>query len=205
MSDHFTRVRAVEEAVIRGDLEGAKAPAQWIVDHQEITGLPSGTEGQVSAMKDAARSVAAAPDVSTAAKGAAALVGACGDCHSTAKVTATMPLVMLAEAKPGKASHMAEHQLAIDMMYRGLVAPSDADWMKGAEALRKSALGAKDLPEAKDALSAEKKVHQMADVAAKASDRPAKVAAYGDVIGSCASCHGIHGRVWGPGAPEPEK
>jgi hypothetical protein len=204
MSDHFTRVRAVEEAVIRGDLEAAKVPAQWIADHQETAGLPAATEPQVAAMKDAARLVAAATDIPSAAKGAAALAAACGDCHAAAKVKATMPLVMLAEAKPGRQSHMAEHQLAIDMMYRGLVAPNDNEWTKGAEALKKSALGAKDLPEAKDALAAEKKVHAVADAAARAADRPAKVAAYGEVIGSCASCHGLHGRVWGPGAPEVE-
>jgi hypothetical protein len=205
MSDHFTRVRAVEEAVIRGDLEAAKVPAQWIADHQETTGLPEGSEAQVTAMKDAARAVTAAADIPSAARSAAALVGACGDCHAASKVTAAMPLVMLGEAKPGKAAHMAEHQLAVDMMYRGLVAPSDDEWSKGAEALKKSALGAKDLPEAKDALAAEKKAHQLADQALKATDRAAKVAAYGEVVGSCASCHGIHGRVWGPGAPEPEK
>src|SRR5699024_11007671 len=147
------------------------------------TGLPAGTEPKVEAMKEAARSVAGAADVASAAKGAAALVGACGDCHAAANVKAHMPLVMLGEAKPGKATHMAEHQQAIDMMYRGLVAPSDADWTTGAEALKTAALGAKEMPEAKDAIAAEKKVHQIADAAAKAPDRPAKVAAYGEVIG----------------------
>ena len=27
---------------------------------------------------------------------------------------------------------------------------------------------------------------------------------YGEVIGSCATCHGMHGRVWGPGVPKTE-
>jgi cytochrome c553 len=204
MSDHFTRVRAIEEAVIRGDLDAAKVPAQWIVDHQETTGLPAGTDDQVAAVKDAARQVTAAADIPSAAKAAAGLVGACGDCHAKANITAHMPLVMLGEAKPGTASHMAEHQMAVDMMYRGLVAPSDADWTKGAEALKTSALGAKDLAGAKDALAAEKDVHKVAEDAIKASDRPARIEAYGKIIGSCASCHGMHGRVWGPGAPQPE-
>jgi hypothetical protein len=205
MEDHFTRVRAVEEAVIRGDLEGAKVPAQWIADHQETAGLPAGTEAKVTAVKDAAKSVATAADIPAAAKGAAELVGACGDCHVAANVKAHMPLVMLGEAKPGKAMHMAEHQQAVDMLYRGLVAPSDADWTKGAEALKTAALGAKEMPEAKDAIAAEKNVHKIAEAASKAADRQAKVAAYGELIGGCATCHGIHGRVWGPGAPEPEQ
>jgi cytochrome c553 len=205
MDDHFTRVRAVQEAVIRGDLEGAKVPAQWIVEHQESKGLPAGTEAQVAVVKEAAGAVTRATDVATAAKGAAELVGACGDCHAAAKVKAHMPLVMLADTKPGKAAHMAEHQQAIDMLYHGLVAPSDADWTKGAEALKGAPLGAKEIPEAKDALAAEKNVHKLGEAALKAADRPARVAVYGEVIGSCANCHGIHGRVWGPGAPEPEQ
>jgi cytochrome c553 len=99
---------------------------------------------------------------------------------------------------------MAEHQFAVDLMYRGLVGPSDADWTKGAEALKAAPLGGKALPEAKDAMAAEAKVHALADRAIKAVDRPAKAAVYGEVIGGCASCHGLHGRVWGPGAPATE-
>ena len=60
------------------------------------------------------------------------------------------------------------------------------------------------MPEAKDALASEKKVHAAADAAAKATDRAAKVTAYGDIVGSCATCHGLHGRVWGPGVPKAE-
>ena len=205
MDDHFTRVRVVEEAVIRGDLEGAKEPAQWIADHQETSGLPPAAAPQLAAMKDAARAVAGAPDISSAAKGAAAMAGACGDCHAASNVKAAVPLAMVGEAKPGTPSHMAEHQYAIDLMYRGLVSPSDNDWTKGAEALTKAPLGAKDLPEAKAALAAEKKVHAAASDAVKAVDRGTKVAVYSDIVGSCASCHSLHGRVWGPGVPKTER
>jgi len=202
MADHFVRVREIEEAVIRGDIDGAKAPAQWIADHQETTGLPGGSAVYVKTMKDAATSVATAADIDSAAKGAATLVGTCGNCHSAANVKTSLPAPTLATGKDGKAAHMAEHQFAVDLMYRGLVGPSDEDWAKGTTALATAPLGGKDLPEAKDSLAAEKKVHQVAEAAAKATDRNAKIAAYGDVIGSCASCHGLHGRIWGPGLPK---
>jgi mono/diheme cytochrome c family protein len=51
-------------------------------------------------------------------------------------------------------------------------------------------------------MASEARVHELADRAAKASDRGARVAIYGEVIGSCASCHGLHGKVWGPGLPK---
>lgn len=204
MDDHFARVREIEEAVIRGDLDAAKAPARWIADHQESAGLPAGAAPQIAAMKTAAAAVANAKDVPAAASGAASLVTACGDCHTASKVTPTLPAAVMPAAKDGKAAHMASHQHAVDLMYRGLVAPSDRDWKKGAEALKAAPLGGKALPEAKDAIAAEAKVHALAERALKAADRPAKAAVYGDVIGGCASCHGLHGRVWGPGAPKTE-
>jgi cytochrome c553 len=99
---------------------------------------------------------------------------------------------------------MTQHQYAVDLMYRGLAAPSDEDWTKGTKALAGSPLGGKALPEATESLAAEKKVHELANAAAKANDRSARITAYGEVIGSCASCHGLHGRVLGPGVPKAE-
>jgi hypothetical protein len=206
MDEHFSHVREVQDAIVRGDLDGAKAPARWIADHQEATGLPASAAVHVTAMKSGANAVATAPDIRMAAQGAASLVAACGDCHADLKVSGHMPSAVVVTAAPpaGKQAHMAEHQHAVNLLYRGLVGPSDADWKKGAEALKGSPLGAESLPEAKDALVAEKKVHELADKAVDAKDRGARVAAYGEVIGSCASCHGIHGRIWGPGAPRTE-
>jgi mono/diheme cytochrome c family protein len=202
MDAHFARAREIQDAVVRGDLDGTKAPARWMADHQEVAGLPAGTETHVAAMKTAASSVASASDIRMAAQGAASLVASCGDCHTAAKVTPRMPDLGIVKVASGKQAHMAEHQHAVNMLYRGLVAPSDADWKKGAEALKGAPLGGEAMPEAKDAADAEVKVHQLASHAADAKDRGAKVAAYGEVIGSCASCHGLHGRVWGPGAPK---
>jgi len=205
MDEHFARVREIQDAVVRGDLEGAKTPARWIADHQEAAGLPASAAVHVTAMKGAANAVAAAPDVRTAAQGAASLVAACGDCHAALKVTATMPSAVVVTAAPqGKQAHMAEHQHAINLLYRGLIGPSDADWKNGATGLKGAPLGAASLPEAKDATLAETRVHELAAKAVDAKDRGARGAAYGEVIGSCASCHGLHGSVWGPGAPKAE-
>ena len=206
MDEHFAHVREIQDAIVRGDLDGAKVPARWIAEHQEATGLPASAGVHVTAMKNSASAVAGAQDIRLAAQGAASLVAACGDCHASLKVSGHMPSAVVVTAAPGgaKQAHMAEHQHAINLMYRGLVGPSEADWKKGAEALKGSALGAETLPEAKDALKAEARVHELAGKAISAKDRGARVAAYGEVIGSCASCHGLHGRVWGPGAPKTE-
>ncbi len=203
MADHFTRVREIEESIIRGDLEAAKAPARWLADHQETAGVPAGTDRPIKEMKAAAASVASSNDVGTAAIAAASLVGACGSCHSASRVTPKLPPV--SEPTPGKdrKHHMMEHQLAIDHMYRGLISPTSEDWRKGAEALKAAPLGGKAMADiSTEAAASEARVHELADRAIGAAEKSARVTIYGSIIGECANCHGLHGRVWGPGMPK---
>jgi mono/diheme cytochrome c family protein len=204
MSDHFARVREVEEAIIRGDVEAAKAPALWIADHQETAGLPADTALLVTEMKAAAKAVASTDSIGNAAVAASSLVASCGACHMAAKVTPRLPELIAPTVAADTASHMKEHQYAVDLMYRGLVGPSDASWKQGATALKTAPLGGKDLPQqvSKDAVVAEARVHELAERAVGATDRGARIAIYGEIIGGCASCHGLHGRVWGPGLPK---
>jgi mono/diheme cytochrome c family protein len=205
MHDHFTRVQEIEEAVVRGDLEAAREPARWMAEHQEARGLPPSTETQLAAVRTAARQVAEAQDLTGAAKGAATLVASCGDCHKAASVSPELPPPATAFRAAERANHMAQHQRAVDLLYRGLARPSDDAWQEGATALRESPLGAKDMPEvSKEVVSAEAAVHALADRAKRASDRETRVHVYGELIGNCASCHGLHGRVWGPGIGKAE-
>ena len=203
MAGHFGKVRELEEAVVRGDLESAKAAARWIADHQEATGLPAGTEGYVTATKNAARAVAASGSLGNAGLAAAFAVDACGQCHAAAKVTPKMPEAIALPASPTAASHMLAHQHAVDLMYRGMVGPSDALWKQGAEALKGSPLSDKDLTKVpKEIVASEARVHELAGRAAQAADAGARIAIYGELIGGCASCHAGHGRVLGPGLPK---
>jgi cytochrome c553 len=203
MAGHFGKVRELEEAVIRGDLESAKAAAQWIAEHQEAAGLPAGTESYVTATKNAARAVAASASLGNAGVAAAFTVAACGECHAAAKVTPKMPEVSVPPTLPGTAAHMLAHQYAVDLMYRGMVGPSETLWKQGAEALKGSPLRDKDLTKvSKEIVASETRVHELAGRAAQAADAGSRIAIYGDLIGGCASCHGMHGRVLGPGLPK---
>lgn len=203
MAEHFAKIRELEEAIIRGDIESARAPARWIADHQETAGLPAGTENFVTEMKNAAHAVASTDEIGNAAVAAAQAVSTCGNCHTAAKVTPKMPEANAPVEAPGTAAHMRAHQYAVDLMYRGLIMPSDELWRKGAEALKASPLTEKDLTKVtREIVTFETRVHELADRAAKAPDAGAKVAIYGEVISGCATCHGLHGKVWGPGLPK---
>jgi hypothetical protein len=200
MDEHFGKVREVEDAIIRGDLEAARAPATWLADHTEITGLPAGTEQRVEDMKASAKAVAAAQSVGNGAIAAASLVAECGRCHAASKVEpkfAALPAVAATQKVP---AHMLEHQHAIELLYRGLVAPTSDNWMLGAKELKAAPLAAKQLPDVPaEVVTAEARVHELADRAIDAAAIRERETIYGALIGGCASCHALHGKLWGPG------
>jgi hypothetical protein len=203
MAGHFGKVRELEEAVIRGDLESAQAAAQWIAEHQEAAGLPPGTESYVTATKNAARAAAASASLGNASVAAAFAVAACGECHAAAKVTPKMPDASAPPTTPGAAAQMLAHKYAVDLMYRGMVGPSETLWKQGAEALKGSPLTDKDQTKAsKEIVAFEKRVRELAGRAAQAADAGSRIAIYAELIGGCASCHGMHGMVLGPGLPK---
>jgi cytochrome c553 len=204
MTEHFTKVREIEQAVIRGDLEAATPAAQWILEHKEAQGLPAGTQKFVTELRNSALGVTSTDSVGNAAVATAAMVTACGNCHAAAGVTPTVPEAPAPELGTDTASHMRAHQYAVDLMYEGLIVPSAEKWAQGAEALKVAPLASADLPAdvPQNVAAAEARVHELADRAITAQDNGAKIAIYGEIIGSCASCHGLHGKVWGPGVPK---
>ncbi len=209
MHEHLARVTTMQEAVIRGDLDAAVEPAKWIADHQETQGLPAGSETFVSYMKKQAGAVAAAAeaqDLKNAAVATAMTVSYCGSCHAAAKITPQMMEPVEIPASGVAKAHMLEHLRATDLLYQGLVMPSEQRWQKGLDAMQGSPLAEKELPKdtklTKEILALEAKVHEMAAKAKTTTDLGTKVAFYGEYLAGCAGCHSLHGQVWGPGLPK---
>lgn len=200
MAGHFAEVKVVHEAVIRGDLPAARKAAEALAA-RSFAGLSKTTAPYAASIKELAGRVAAARDVNAAAASAASMLGTCGECHRTA---GAMPAPELpARPSVGQAvGHMLEHQRAFDQLMQGLVVPSASLWNQGAQALRTAPLGPGQLPKdpklTADVAAGEQRVHQLADQAAGASDTQARVAAYGTLLGTCASCHTLHANIWGP-------
>jgi cytochrome c553 len=205
MHDHLGHVTTMQEAVIRGDLDAVAEPANWIANHEEAP-LPAGTEGFAPDIKRTAAMAAGAKDIKSAATATSQLVAACGACHVAVKTPVKWPEVVKPAAGAGVAAHMLEHQWAIDLMYQGLAMPSEEAWKKGIEALKASPMAPAELPKdeklTKEIVAYEKTVHELAAKAQVATDIGSKVAVYGEAIASCASCHGLHGKMWGPGIPK---
>ena len=57
----------------------------------------------------------------------------CGPFHVAAKVKPALPDVPRPALTGGREAHMLEHQWAVDVMYQGLIGPSDELWKKGVD------------------------------------------------------------------------
>jgi len=206
MKEHFDRVVTIQQAVIRGDLEDVREPARWIADNQSNEGLPSPAHALITNMRAVARRAAEATTLAAAGTEAGALVATCGNCHAALATRVKLPPVPDPPAKTGTAGHMLEHQHAVDLMYQGIVGPSDEFWNKGASELKEAPLAKKDLPRdpalTNEVAASEAKTHQLAEKALQTKDANGRASIYGEVISGCGSCHGLHGRIWGPGVPK---
>lgn len=205
MRVHFSRVIEAHDAVVRGDLKAVKAPAQWLASHEATQELDKASASQVAAMRHAAQRAADAKDIESAAGATVSMLAACGTCHRAARA---MPPRVVPEMPHvgGTVGHMLEHKRAVDMMMNGLIVPSATLFRQGAEALKAAPLKASALPRdpklTREVLAAEDAIHVLADRAASASDDPSRVSAYAQIITSCARCHGLHERIWGPRTPK---
>jgi cytochrome c553 len=205
MHAQLGKVTVAQQAVIRGDLETAVEPAKWMAEHQETEGFAPDTGPIVADMKKFAAALAGAKDIKGAATATAMMISYCGKCHEAAKVKPAFPDLPKPTWTKGTAAHMLEHQWALDLMYQGLAAPSNELWVKGVEAFQKAPLAVADLPRdtklTAEIVASERKAHEQAAKALKTTDVGTRVALYGEVLGECANCHSLHGRVWGPGLP----
>lgn len=207
MREHFAHVYEVESAVIRGDLEAVKTPADWLASHDPSKELDKASASQVSAMREAARRAAEAKDIPTAASATGAMLAACGDCHRAAGVVPA-PAPPSDASLRGTVGHMLQHEHAVEWMAQGLIIPSQTAWLKGAAILKEAPLRSAQLPRdpklTREIAAAEDRVHVLADQAASAGEEQTRATLYSQIIGTCAQCHGLHGRVWGPGIAPPK-
>jgi cytochrome c553 len=208
MSEHFSQVGIILNAVIRGDLEDVREPSKWMASHQEAKQLPANAGIYVEEMRNTAKQTAQAKTLAGASIAAASMAANCGACHAASGIKASGAEVPAPGAATGTemAKHMLEHQWAVDLMLNGLVRPSNEDWNAGARRLQVAPMAANELPDdpklGQDIRSFEAKVHQLAEKALKATGGPARAAVFGEIAASCGECHGLHGRVWGPGVPK---
>lgn len=202
MEHHYAQALRVHDAIIRGDLGGVQAPAKELSQATLPPGVPASASIYVGNMRAAARRAMFATTLAGAARANVDMINACASCHAALSIYPS-PSIVRSPDVGGLVGHMLEHRRAADDMLQGLLISSTSSWQVGAERLRAAPLHASELPPdprmTAAVTSAEKRVHQLADQAIQASTPAARSAVYVRLISTCAECHGLHRKVWGPG------
>jgi cytochrome c553 len=191
MREHFSKGAAIRDAVIRADLEGVRAPARWLADHPQDD-LPESAQPQILEMRRLAADVAASKDLPEAARRVARLAAACGACHTAIEVTPTLMAAFPRGEDETLSGHMRKHDRAADLLYRGLVVPSDHSWNSGAKALAgdPAELELRRGPTVRPEIEAlAKRLHGLAEEAGTARDAKARSDVYGRMLETCSDCH----------------
>lgn len=202
MQHHFSQVFAAHEAVIRGDLPSLRAPAVALSSLPVPEGMPPAAGAYVASIRRAAGRVLDATALAPAAAAVADMLAQCGNCHRAVGVPVAISTPP-ARDLGGIVGHMLEHQRAADAMLEGVIAPSRSLWQTGADRLARAAL----LPETKlpsdlrllEAVRhSEERLHDLAKRAAAEINAPAHQDLYAQIMTTCAECHSLHQRIWGP-------
>jgi cytochrome c553 len=190
MHTRYTGARRLEEAIARSDLERTRleAHALGVLDEPDV--LPI-WRPYFEAVAESARQIEAAGDVRAAAGQFAILSLRCAHCHDAA--AAKIVLAQPAGAGTGKIG-MAEHQQAALTMWEGLMAPSEAHWLAGAQALTTVPLtmvARAATPGFEDDVDDVARIRLYARRGLDAQGRDARADVFGSLLGTCAHCHAV--------------
>ena len=196
MYGHFGHASEVQNAMIQGDLDAVRAPAQWLAEHDAMDGLPKGSDAYLGQLRQAAAQAVDAPDLPTAAKATAAIARACGACHGRYDVG---PRFTPGAGPPAEgasvSAHMIRHVWAADRMWEGLIGPSEASWAAGARGLSEAPLEPQEVTDdAERVPAASELAHSVHDLGARAqrtTGGAARAEIYGELLTSCSSCHSL--------------
>ena len=197
MYAHFSQVGEVQTALILGDLEAARRPAEWLAEHGRHPAAALGGEAALNRLRAGAQEVARASTVPQATRGAASMAAACGQCHSAVASPLTMGSRATVPEGDELGEHMVRHLWAADRMWEGLIGPSDDLWRAGSAALAEDALflaGPEERGPEVDRIG--RAAHQLGTDARRATDVNARAEVYGLLLATCADCHALAGVDW---------
>jgi hypothetical protein len=201
MQGHEKHGDAMRDAMVRGDLDGAKAEAKLRAELR-LAGPTSGLfRHLLDAMKDAAARASGANDLKDAGRDVGIVAKTCGDCHH---VFGRPGMIVGQPAAPasGVRASMQRHQWAAEQMWEGLVVPSDDAWNAGALALADAPLAPEALTPGKSPVprlgELAQTVHDLGRQAAAVERVDVRADLYGQIQATCADCH-----KWLGGGPTP--
>jgi len=193
MREHFLIVTYARDLIIDGDLERLRTPLYALASYGYETVAPGEWMTGVARLQAAAKLTAESETLGAAAKGVATMARLCGQCH----VDQGGPqMAQYRREQKGPSSdqldaRMARHAWAAELMWEGLIAPSDSAWDAGAAALSQAPVAA---PTARPALPKSmvdglRAVRGLGVRASSASSAQEREGVYSELLATCANCH----------------
>lgn len=202
MAHHFDHATRARDALVRGDLEGARTAARELT-RIETSEVPASWTPHLAPLERAARGVADAMDLDAAALAFGEVARACGSCHRALEARVSMTDVPPPLGDDLR-SHMQKHLWATDRIWEGLIVPSNTRFVAGCGALADAPLDPAALmpnrtasPEVSEIAN---HVHDLGRNCSRATDGAVQAQFYGELLRTCADCHRRVG-AGGPTAP----
>jgi len=191
MRTHFHLVGEAQDAIIRGDLDVAKDAMRRLEAYRTQDDLPDVWRPYLAEMKELANITAESWDLKTASGSLARTGLGCASCHTALSAGPTLKDVPPPPDYGDTYSHMGRHAWAIQLMWEGIIAPSQSHYVAGASALAATPMLPHepngDLPAAVSSL--ENAVHELSGRAAKSDDEEERAHLFGELLATCAACH----------------
>lgn len=191
MHESFGLLRTIEQMLVQGKLDAAKAYADAIASAPDEPGLEPFVK-RATAVRARAAELAMAPSIAEACRREAKMAAACADCHVDAGV---MPEFSPPPREPPDEvtihARMTRHLWASDRLWEGLVGNSDESWRAGLDMLAATPLPFRDKP-GQDRAALAQQLQRLATSAKQqqATDQLRDRAQwYGDILATCAACH----------------
>ena len=191
MHGNLGGVLAMHNAVIMGDLEGARAGARSVATSPRIEGIPEPWLEYQVAMRTRAAEFSEVTTLKEAASGAVQLGQQCAACHGFLSVGPGFYATPAPPESGEMSEYMQHHAWASDLLWKGLLAPDPDLYTKGALALGEVIEVPPALDESPDPKVVElaSEVHALGAQAAGASTERERGETYRDMIVTCAQCH----------------
>ena len=193
MHERLLGTVALEQAVLRGDADGARRAAAAVQAQQIKEALPPDWQARTHALVKALDQVSQAEELVAVARGAAAVTAACGACHLAAGAVVTFARPGHPGHEAGGVAHMSRHREAAALMREAMIAADAERWEQAMTWLAQAPVEQEELRPGVEfddtAREMEAHVHGLAARGHTAEDAAARQAVYSDVLVACAVCH----------------
>lgn len=190
--DHFAHAAAIREALIRGDLEAARAAGGGLAEEGAAAAVFGGWEEHAGMIRRLGDSVAVARDADQLGLLLGRVGRACGSCHEHVDRRPAPAEPIPPDHAAGLHRRMLRHEWAADRLWDGLVGPSEDAWFWGAYALTQAPFTPERIPDrlaAREIARTAVWLHRLGLEALGSDEWQGRDALYGHLVGTCASCH----------------